>query len=54
MPRYSVLVTNSRNGGQLELLIETPAATSSEAWIYESLAETKPHYIIKRIDPIAA
>ena len=43
--RFSVLVTNSRNGGQHELTID---AVSVEQ-VIRLLGLTRPHYIIKRI-----
>jgi hypothetical protein len=48
MTRFSILVTNSRNGGQHELVIE--ACSQSEA--IEIVNNTRPHYIIKRIDAL--
>ena len=46
--RFSVLVTNSRNGGQHELTID---AVSVEQ-VIRLVGLTRPHYIIKRIDAI--
>jgi hypothetical protein len=48
MTRFSILVTNSRNGGQHELTIEA----TNELHASEILKATRPHYIIKRIDAI--
>jgi hypothetical protein len=48
MTSFSILVTNSRNGGQHELLIK--AASKNDA--IAEVAATRPHYIIKRIDAI--
>jgi formate-dependent phosphoribosylglycinamide formyltransferase (GAR transformylase) len=48
MTKFSVLVTNSRNGGQHELVLD---AMSSDQ-VVRLIALTRPHYIIKRIDAI--
>jgi hypothetical protein len=48
MNSFSILCTNSRNGGQCELLIE--AATTADA--EKHVLATRPYYIIKRIDLI--
>ena len=48
MTNFSILCTNTRNGGQHELVIE--AANQSEA--IAKVAVIRPHYIVKRIDAI--
>jgi hypothetical protein len=48
MTSFSILCTNSRNGGQHELLID--AATAAEA--EQQVSVTRPHYIIKRTDAV--
>jgi len=48
MANFSILCTNTRNGGQHELVIE--AANKSEA--IAKVAVIRPHYIVKRIDAI--
>ena len=48
MTNFSILCTNTRNGGQHELVIE--AANKSEA--IAKVAVIRPHYIVKRIDAI--
>jgi hypothetical protein len=48
MTSFSILCTNTRNGGQHELLIK--AATAAEA--EQHVALIRPHYIIKRIDTV--
>lgn len=45
---YSILCTNSRHGGQCELLID--AASPEQA--QQHVAESRPHYIIKTIKPV--
>jgi len=48
MTSYSILCTNSRNGGQRELLID--AASPEQA--QQHVADSRPHYIIKTIEPL--
>jgi hypothetical protein len=48
MTSYSILCTNSRNGGQCELLID--AASPEQAT--QHVADSRPHYIIKTIEPV--
>ena len=45
MLKFCVLCTNRRNGGQCELLIEANDAEHAA----EQVAESRPHYMIKRI-----
>lgn len=46
---FSILCTNSRNGGQTELVIEAPTLAAAE----QHVLSTRPHFIIKRADAIA-
>ena len=46
MTTFSILCTNSRNGGQTELVIEAPTLAAAE----QHVLSTRPHFIIKRID----
>jgi hypothetical protein len=48
MTTFSVLVTNSRNGGQHEILVRADDADGVLPW----LAANRPHYIAKRIDAL--
>ena len=48
MIRFSILCTNSRNGGQHELLIEAESHYDAE----QHVLLTRPHYIVKRIDVV--
>jgi hypothetical protein len=48
MTTFSILCTNSRNGGQTELVIEAPTLAAAE----QHVLSTRPHFIIKRTDPI--
>ena len=48
MINFSILCTNTRNGGQHELVIE--AANQADA--IAKVAVIRPHYIVKRIDAI--
>jgi hypothetical protein len=48
MVSYSIHGINSRNGGQFELLID--AASSEQA--QQHVADSRPHYIIKTVEPI--
>ena len=45
---FSILCTNSQNGGQTELLIEAENATQAAAHV----VATRPHFIVKKIDEI--
>lgn len=40
---FSILCTNSRNGGQTELLIEAANAPDAERHVFR----TRPHFIVK-------
>jgi hypothetical protein len=42
---FSALVTNSRNGGQHEILVPGQVEDDVYAW----MATNRPHYIVKRI-----
>ena len=42
---FSVLVTNSRNGGQHEILV--PGQVEDD--VYTWMTANRPHYIVKRI-----
>ena len=44
MIAFSILCTNSRNGGQTELLIEAANAADAEQHVLHS----RPHFIIKK------
>jgi len=44
MIAFSILCTNSRNGGQHELLIEAENAADAE----QHVLRTRPHFIIKK------
>lgn len=46
MKMFSVLCTNTRNGGQCELLIEAESAFLARYHV----TSTRPHYIIKKTD----
>jgi hypothetical protein len=48
MTSYSILCTNPRHGGQFELLID--AASPEQA--QQHVADSRPHYIIKTIEPV--
>jgi len=48
MTTFSILCTNSRNGGQCELSIQAADVEGAK----QIVAETRPHYIIKRIDAV--
>jgi hypothetical protein len=45
MITFSVLCTNSRNGGQCELVIDANHAVEAEQHVKDS----RPHYIIKKV-----
>jgi hypothetical protein len=45
MISFSVLVTNSRNGGQHELLVDANNAVEAEQHVNAS----RPHYIVKKV-----
>lgn len=48
MTSYSILCTNSRNGGQRELLIDAASPELAQKHVEDS----RPHYIIKTIEPV--
>lgn len=48
MTSYSILCTNSRNGGQRELLIDAASPKLAQKHVEDS----RPHYIIKAIEPV--
>lgn len=48
MIRFSILCTNTRNGGQHELLIEAESQYNAE----QHVLLTRPHYIVKRVDVV--
>lgn len=45
MISFSILCTNSRNGGQHELLVDANNAVEAEQYVNAS----RPHYIVKRV-----
>jgi len=48
MIHFSILCTNTRNGGQTELRIEAESQYDAE----QHVLLTRPHYIVKRVDVV--
>ena len=48
MTSYSILCTNPRHGGQRELLVDAVSPEQAQ----QHVADSRPHYIIKRIEPV--